>query len=558
MYLWYLSLILFFGIIVKQNLFWLYLWQNKEYRGDKMVDYLKLPESKKIIFDYWTILRFLFLIILFLSAFFTENSITRTIITTSLIIANFLEIVKFLFDLYRRRVKFPKITAKAGLLTILSFLAIMVLLPFLWYSFVKNDLHDFSIAGLNLLSFFCTLIILLVPINIGYWILFLFPFDWYTKSQLFKKAAKYRQTIQNLNVVAISGAYGKTTTKEILDHVLSQKYKVEKTIKNQNSNVSCARRTLKLNLDTNYFLCELGAYKRGDGNEICEFIAPNSSIVTGLNYQHFSFFGSEENIIKAESESIHFLKPGEIIIVNWSSPLCHKIDFPKQAKVIKCAVETNDKISNGEFNNDVNYLAKNIEINFQGTTFDLVINGQDTYYLETNLISKGNIQNILHAIAYVRENNLFTVEEVSEIILNLPDIEGRLQIFDKKWGRLLYNQYNNEDGIINALSLLENYKGKKVIFIDDIMELGSKSNEIHEKLSKSIFETNPTQIILLGRSFNKLLESKLIEYGFEKSNIFSWNGKNTRQIKAEVASKLTGQDNLVLLLGYQSKNFLEL
>jgi UDP-N-acetylmuramyl pentapeptide synthase len=93
----------------------------------------------------------------------------------------------------------------------------------------------------------------------------------------------------------ITGSYGKTSTKEFLYAILSEKYKVVKTEGNNNTNIGVAYTVLnKVSDDYDYFICEMGAYKIGEIAEICGIVKPEIGILTGINEQHIDLFGSIE------------------------------------------------------------------------------------------------------------------------------------------------------------------------------------------------------------------------------------------------------------------------
>ena len=117
--------------------------------------------------------------------------------------------------------------------------------------------------------------------------------------------------------IGITGSYGKTTTKEYLYQILSTKYKVAKTDANKNTDVGVALSVIKnLKHDTNFFIVEIGAYKRGEIKKVCNFIRPHYAIVTAIGNQHLDLFGSKENLIKAKKELLESLPQLGIAYIN--------------------------------------------------------------------------------------------------------------------------------------------------------------------------------------------------------------------------------------------------
>ena len=115
-------------------------------------------------------------------------------------------------------------------------------------------------------------------------------------------------------VIGVTGSFGKTTTKDFIAHLLSQKYKTEKTLANQNTDWGIARKAADLAKDTEIFVVEMGAYKKGEIKKVTEFVKPNLAVVTGIEPQHLALFGSLQNIKEAKYELIQALpKNGEAV-----------------------------------------------------------------------------------------------------------------------------------------------------------------------------------------------------------------------------------------------------
>ena len=125
------------------------------------------------------------------------------------------------------------------------------------------------------------------------------------RKNLINKAKQKRLKFKNLLVIGITGSYGKTSTKEFLATILSEKYKVLKTKEHQNSEVGVSQCILNdLKPEHEIFVCEMAAYNRGGIKLLCDIVKPKIGILTGINEQHMATFGSQENIIKTKYELI--------------------------------------------------------------------------------------------------------------------------------------------------------------------------------------------------------------------------------------------------------------
>ncbi|MCA9392152.1 UDP-N-acetylmuramoyl-tripeptide--D-alanyl-D-alanine ligase [candidate division WWE3 bacterium] len=123
--------------------------------------------------------------------------------------------------------------------------------------------------------------------------------------------------MSNLIVIGVTGSYGKTSTKDAIAAVLSQKYSVLKTPGGVNTKIGVSLFILKnLNAEYEVFVVEMGAYKRGEIKEIVNIVRPDISVVTGINEQHIALFGSIENTIKAKFEIVDGLNDSGVAVLN--------------------------------------------------------------------------------------------------------------------------------------------------------------------------------------------------------------------------------------------------
>lgn len=531
-------------VLIRKNIYFLFLWQKKEYRFDKFLDLVRSPKFSAVFLDWFTIFRLLcFLLLIY---WFQFSTLTINLI----LIASMLEVSLFTYQVLRKRALLPKFTVKLSLIVALtialnSLIASALITPNLTAGSYVNY------GGWNIMVFVIaiTLIqsILLTPLIIGLVIFILTPVDLILKSRIAYTAKLKRINNPDLKVIGISGSYGKSSTKEILFQLLSTSFKVERTFKNHNSTLAVARRIINLGSDIQFFLSEIGAYRKGDGYDQCKFSLPNTSIITGLNNQHYALFGGKKQIIEGESESLEFLKKGDTAIINWDSKWCHEIIVPKGIKVIKYG-----------FSKDANLRAEIIKTSLSGTTFKVFWQDQ-VFQLKTNLASMGNIQNILASLACCLVHNLdINAKEISKTLLNLTTPEGTLQIQAMDNGYLIDDSYNaNLDGVLNALELLKNSKEDKVLVLDDIIELGQESVASHLKIAESIKLVDPNLVVLVGKDYSKIIQEYLIDHGFLAENIILSDAKNLKPIHQAIKN-IKSKQTIFLFEGFNSRKYFQI
>ena len=352
-------------------------------------------------------------------------------------------------------------TSKATTIYYLS-LALTVLIPVVLY--VINPIY--ALAALLILVFLPWITLLL-----SVWLLK--PYEIYNRQRVISRTRDKIRGLNKLQVIGITGSYGKTSVKEILYQLLRKKYKVLRTPGSYNTVFGIAK-VVDLELDKNYdfFVCEMGAYKKGDIAELCKMVSPKHGILTGIAEQHLERFGSLQNIIEGKFELIESLPSGGNAILNGDNP--HILENAWRAKsVYKLYGVDNEKS---------NINAENIKYSKDGTSFTLRT-GKDSIQVQTKLLGKGNIQNILGAAILALDLGL-SAEQLREAIQELEPAPNRLEILQRDGNTILNDSYSsNPAGFKEAVSVVKEMNLKeKVLITPGIVELGTRTKEVHEEL----------------------------------------------------------------------------
>lgn len=269
-----LFLYLFFQSILSL-LFYIYLWQVKEYRTDRLSWYLKTKTGKKQVIDYLNI--------------FKWKGVPR-----------------------------PVFTLKAFLIFFFS----LFLLFRAWFFFLKYLPFDFS---LRILIASC-LVNIFAPFLSSLGVFLFKPVTLFFKKLIIFLAKRKISFSPNLLVVGITGSFGKSSTKEFLATILAEKFKVLKTPKNWNTEIGVAKTVLRsLKKEHQIFVVEMAAYKNGEIKAICEIGRPKIGILTGINEQHLALFGSLTNTMKAKYELIESLPEDGLAVFNGDNSYCRKL-----------------------------------------------------------------------------------------------------------------------------------------------------------------------------------------------------------------------------------------
>jgi UDP-N-acetylmuramoyl-tripeptide--D-alanyl-D-alanine ligase len=341
------------------------------------------------------------------------------------------------------------------------------------------------------------------------------PVEAYVNVYFRNKAIDKLNSMNNMDVIGITGSYGKTSTKNIVYDILNVKYNVFKTPENYNTPYGLM---ISINnfLDkyNDYFIAEMGACKRGDIKEMCDLVHPKYGILTKIGIAHLETFGSEENIQKTKFELIESLPEDGIGVLNGDDPKQVDYILKNNCKIVWIGID----------NKRVNYLAKDIVLTNKGTKFTLKVKGRDVEYpFETKLLGKANIYNILAGIALGHELGI-SIKDLQSAVKKVQPVEHRLCMGRYYDINLIDDAYNaNPQGCAMAIEVLAKMPGKKIVVTSGMIELGSKSYEENKKLGVEIAEAKIDEVILIGKNQTEPINDGLVESGYNKKKIHVLN-----------------------------------
>lgn len=294
---------------------------------------------------------------------------------------------------------------------------------------------------------------------------------------------------QGLVVIGITGSYGKTTTKEYLYELLKTKYKVLKTPESYNTLFGIAKVVdLELTEKFDYFICEMGAYKKGEIKELCNMLMPDHGILTGIGKQHLERFGSLENIISAKFELISAIPDTGFSVLNFGN----KQIAEHYARYTKSPVLYGQIAQNNNFS-IVNYSNGLI-------TVDFLLYGEKLTVSNLLISGVGNIENLLGALCLAIKLGL-SHQEILAGLAHLKPVKHRLEVKDYVDKTIIDDAYSsNIDGFKQALNLLASYPDRpRVLVTPGIIELGDDTQSEHQALSPLI-NSNCDYVIFVGRN----------------------------------------------------------
>lgn len=336
--------------------------------------------------------------------------------------------------------------------------------------------------------------------------------------------------IVNPKVVAVTGSNGKTTTKDMIECVLAENFKVQKTMGNFNNEIGMPLTILQLDENTEISILEMGMDKAGDINFLSELAAPDIAIITSVGESHIESLGSRENIARAKYEITDYLKDDGTFI--------YSKDYP----VLETIVDTDTvyDIQTAGLHAYNQYVIENVTEDDAGTHFVL----QDEQFDIPQLGSHNALNASLSIL--VGQTLGVDLQTAKENLRKLTVTNMRMERVTHDSGALIVNDAYNASraSMTSAIDTIGRMKyTDKILVLGDILELGSYEQELHEEVARFINEAEDyhfTKIYTFG-SAAKYIHDYLT--AAEKEHV------ETMQLLQEKVQGHLKADTVVLLKG---------
>ena len=343
-----------------------------------------------------------------------------------------------------------------------------------------------------------------------------------SKNMLIDLASAWRDQMDS-NIIAITGSNGKTTTKELLYHVLKDTFTCSKSSGNHNSTIGLPLTFLNCKLSDTYTILELGANKPGEIKTLCKTIKPNFSLITNISNTHIKNFKSLDEIKNTKSEIFKNLDKDGIAFVNINDKSIRQISLK------------NKKITFGINNLEADYNGiLNSKSHLKINTFELKI-PQDINHLNESILAVYTIANTLGVSNknFQKAINSFTIPE------------GRGSTLNIKGYTIIDDAYNASPASmklgIERFSKLKT-KGNKILIIGDMLELGDQKIKEHKKIGQLINEQNIDVVLTFGDATNHAFNELNNHYIYKKH----FNDMNSLKNKFNTIVK---KDDLIFIKG---------
>ncbi|MCW5520178.1 UDP-N-acetylmuramoyl-tripeptide--D-alanyl-D-alanine ligase [Aureitalea sp. L0-47] len=329
---------------------------------------------------------------------------------------------------------------------------------------------------------------------------------------LLQKLATYHRNYLQIPVISLTGSNGKTTSKELINAVLSRKFNTSATSGNLNNHIGVPLTLLSMNEHTEIGVVEMGANHQKEIEFLSEIAQPDYGYITNFGKAHLEGFGGVEGVIKGKSELYKFLEQNEkLAFVNGNDS--KQMELTTQLKRYT--------FGSGDFDCPVQLkdATDRLKLEYKGVS------------IQSNLIGLYNFHNIAAAIA-IGQYFEVPAEDMKTAIESYVPKNNRSQILRKNGIEFIMDAYNANP--TSMMAALENFKqakgGNKIMILGDMFELGEAAAMEHQNIVDYL-ESDPFgQAYLLGANFNGTSTSETHIQTFETFEDFTkvWPNLDTK------------------------------
>ena len=358
-------------------------------------------------------------------------------------------------------------------------------------------------------------------------------------------AHNYRKSFSKLKVIAVTGSAGKTTTKDLIYSVLTQKYNCLKTEENYNNHIGLPLTLLRLNAEKEFAVLEMGMSALGEIKLLAQIAEPDYGIVTNVAAAHLKQLGSLKNIAQAKKELVDQLKENDTAILNYDNFYTRKMGEKAAAEVIYFGFEKGSNLQTVKYNFDREKEMSNFKLKYNNQNYSFNFNKAGRY----------NIYNAMPALLIALEEEL-SLSEIQQGLLQAEFSSNRMEFIEFSNGaRIINDSYNaNPLAVKAALDVLSELKGKrKIAILASMMELGAESEFKHQKVGAYAAEKELDLLITIGSKAEQIAAGAEPGMKTEKIIILANNQECIDFLTAEMKA-----DDLILIKGSRANKLEEI
>jgi UDP-N-acetylmuramoyl-tripeptide--D-alanyl-D-alanine ligase len=305
-----------------------------------------------------------------------------------------------------------------------------------------------------------------------------------------QELAAYYISLFHLYKIGVTGSTGKTTTKEMLYWILSEKYKTVRNLGNFNNQIGLPLSIFNIEENTEATIFEMGMDRLGEIHRLVEIVKPELGVITNIGLSHLERLGSQENIRKAKLEITDFFKKGDTLVVNWDSDMLSKASYESRYNLLTVGKSENTDLRIFDLK----------DFGEDGIGFTLS-NGAEVKEFRLGTPGIHNATNAALAVAAALCFNI-TMEEAARGLAKLSFTDKRLHIVEKQGIKIIDDTYNaSPDSMRAAIDVLVSVQGgRKIAILGDMYELGEKEEQYHFEVGEYASLVGVDVVISVGKN----------------------------------------------------------
>lgn len=351
--------------------------------------------------------------------------------------------------------------------------------------------------------------------------------------QALQQLARYWRRKLNVRVIGITGSVGKSTTKELVAEVLSQRYRTLKTIGNLNNEIGLPLMLLRLGKGHERAVLEMGFYVPGEIALLCEIAQPHVGVITNIGTVHAERAGSQEIIARGKSELVQALPADGFAILNHDDPWVRWMAGQTQARILYYGLTP-----------EAHLWADEIEtMGLEGIRFRMHY-GRESFSVRVPLIGHHSVHTALRATAVGIVEGL-TWGEIIHGLQRSPTQLRLVAVRSSSGALILDDTYNaSPESTLASLQILSEMKGRRIAVLGDMLELGQYEQSGHEKVGVRAAEA--ANVLVAVGELSKIIARAAREAGMKPENIY-WVPDTSQAI--EILKPLLKEGDVVLIKG---------
>lgn len=336
------------------------------------------------------------------------------------------------------------------------------------------------------------------------------------------KISKYYIDLFDLDVIGVTGSVGKTTTRDMIFSVISNKFNAVKNQKNFNNQFGVPLTIFNIEKKHECAVIEMGMCGFGEIDYLAEITRPKIAVISNIGLSHVENLGSQEGILKAKMEIANYFDENSILIINGDDAFLSKVasEYRDNGEKFRYKI-----LTFGKFPTNTIYTKKIEVLGNNKTKFTVKIDNYDeSIDFEIPTVGEHNVFNAMSAILAGLSMNM-SIDEIKEGLLKFVPTENRQDVIDTEKYTIINDVYNaSPDSMIASLRVLSLFdKNRRVAILGDCLEMGDFSEEGHRRIGHQAI--GKTDVLISIGDVSKYIAIEAKERGFDLSNVYHFNNK---------------------------------